>query len=183
MVIAAIYLNAFLCPLGLLAFRCVLRSYMVWFWFLGRKEWVWGEAPIHRAAAIGRTDILKVLIDAGGSLKSYSIHDNDDKLTCLHLAGRLRLKFSYCSDNKYVQYPEAILILQYLWWISVWCNQAEMVKLLLQMGADPNLPGTCLDYNGTPWDFALQYKNAEILEIFKEFDKTGKVRHPGQLPQ
>lgn len=43
------------------------------------------------------------------------------------------------------------------------------------MGADPNLPGTWLDYTGTAWDFALQYKNAEILDIFREFDKTGKV--------
>ena len=38
--------------------------------------------------------------------RSFSIHDNDDKLTCLHLA--------------------------------VWCNQADTVRLLLQLGADPN---------------------------------------------
>lgn len=47
--------------------------------------------------------------------------------------------------------------------------------MLLQMGADPNLPGTWLDYTGTAWDFAQQYKNADILEIFRELIKDGKV--------
>ncbi len=108
----------------------------------GRREWTWGEAPLHRAAAIGRNDILRLLVEAGGNLKSYSIHDNDDKLTCLHLA--------------------------------VWCNQTETVKLLLQLGGDPAMPGTWLDYTGTPWDFALQYKHSEILELFKEHDKEGR---------
>jgi len=53
---------------------------------LSRKEWIWGEAPLHRAAAIGRVEILKMLSDSGGDVNSVSIHDNEDKMTCLHLA-------------------------------------------------------------------------------------------------
>ena len=97
--------------------------------------------------------------------RSFSIHDNDDKLTCLHLA--------------------------------VWCNQADTVRLLLQLGADPNQvmvfyflkkyfvcgrlnemlhlkAGTWLDYTGTPWDFALQYKNAAIMDVFRWVEISDK---------
>ena len=52
---------------------------------------------LYRAAAIGRTDILRMLVEAGGDLRSYSIHDNDDKMTCLHLAGELFLGFTTFS--------------------------------------------------------------------------------------
>ncbi len=37
--------------------------------FSGRQEWNWAEAPLHRAAAIGRNEILRVLVEAGGSLR------------------------------------------------------------------------------------------------------------------
>ncbi|TRY63582.1 hypothetical protein TCAL_03878 [Tigriopus californicus] len=109
---------------------------------LGRLEWTWGEAPLHRAAAIGRNDILKVLVEAGCNLDAYSVHDKD-RMTCLHLA--------------------------------VWCNQGETVRLLLQLGADPTLKGTWMEYQGTPLDFAREYKNTEILAVFRDFDNDGKI--------
>ena len=30
-----------------------------------------------------------MLVKAGGDLRSYSVHDNDDKMTCLNVAGEL----------------------------------------------------------------------------------------------
>ena len=34
--------------------------------------------------------------------------------------------------------------------------------------------GTWLDYTGTPWDFALQYKNAAIMDVFRWVEISDK---------
>ena len=39
-----------------------------------------------KAASIGRNDALRLLVEAGGDLNSYSLHDNEDRMTCLHFA-------------------------------------------------------------------------------------------------
>jgi len=132
--------------------------------FSGRQEWYWNEAPLHRAAAIGRAEILRLLVDGGASLRSYSIHDNDDKLTCLHLAG--------ITSQTLIEITNLYL---------VWCNQPETVRALLKMGADPNQTGTWLDYAGTAWDFAMQNKNAAVLEAFREHDKDGQFAAAGNF--
>eukprot|EP00095_Tigriopus_kingsejongensis_P008609 maker-scaffold147_size311475-snap-gene-2.16 protein:Tk08609 transcript:maker-scaffold147_size311475-snap-gene-2.16-mRNA-1 annotation:"achain crystal structure of engineered northeast structural genomics consortium target" len=115
---------------------------------LGRPEWIWDEAPLHRSAAIGRNDILKLLVDAGCDINAYSTHDHD-RMTCLHIA--------------------------------VWCNQPETLKILLHMKADPNLSGTWMDCSGTPLDFARQYKNNDMIAIFRDIDNDGKINQSSTI--
>ena len=44
------------------------------------------------------------------------------------------------------------------------------VKLLLSLGADPNLHGKWGKVEGRPIDFAKQKKHSEILQILQEFE-------------
>jgi len=53
---------------------------------IGRREWAEATAPLHKAASIGRNDALRLLVEAGGDVNSYSLHDNEDRMTCLHFA-------------------------------------------------------------------------------------------------
>ena len=50
----------------------------------------------------------------------------------------------------------------------------DTVRVLIQLGADPTLNGTWLDYTGSPLDFARQYKHREIMDIFSGGD--GKLQ-------
>ena len=51
------------------------------------------------------------------------------------------------------------------------------MRVLIQLGGDPTLNGTWLDYTGSPLDFARQYKHREIMDIFSGGD--GKLQGAG----
>ena len=49
-------------------------------------EMISNMGTLAKAASIGRNDALRLLVEAGGDLNSYSLHDNEDRMTCLHFA-------------------------------------------------------------------------------------------------
>ena len=53
---------------------------------LGREEWTYGTAPLHLAAYYGRVEMVKLLVEAGVKVNSYSNMETQIQATALHYA-------------------------------------------------------------------------------------------------
>ena len=121
---------------------------------LSRMEWPLEGCPLQIAAYFGEEDLVKQMLQAGFAINSVG---QDEK------------------KGDEVQWT--FTALHY----AVEGSQAEMIGLLLDHGADPNVQGTYHKYVGTPLDWARQINDENIVYLLENYS-NGNYRIPADYP-
>ena len=129
-----------------------------------------GHAPLHYAVGIGQEACCQVILkqspdaallpDIHGRYPIHIVITESCSLEMLHIILSLGEKYSgiNCTDKKMAT-P--------LHWAAA-LNKLEMVKLLLESGAAPDMK----DLRGyTPLHYALNKQNSEVVKVFEHYNR------------
>ena len=124
------------------------------------------ETPLIKCLLAGNFELAKYFLDKGANMYAYDTGGRTSMMICaqkgyLDFAKEL-IKKGYDINKKVPSNNHSVLSL------AVWANQVEMVRLLLQNGADPNIKD---NLGWSSFDVAEFCNNPEII---KELEGTNE---------